>query len=267
MCVVIATITAPTAIDNEIISMVIIILYNINIYYYYIMSLVGSVSLTNNTEGLYLGKVNLNGFDASANSIVYSPDGSTMKGNQLLEYDETQNQLKLNNQSGGNNNFTINLNGDTGGVNKALTSNGQLGLKWVPLADGQSRFINSDIGVQGTSPDPAQNLTIYTKQNQYNLVPYLQTYANCIFNMQISQNDELVLQLVDTDSSAVLASYTMNITGGAYQNIPVLFQFSMTANYYLNYIIQAIAKQSDTTISYDTNSYYSVYMYQIVPAS
>jgi hypothetical protein len=85
--------------------------------------------------------------------------------------------------------------------------------------------------------------------------------------MQISQNDELVLQLVDTDSSAVLAGYTMNITGGAYQNIPVLFQFTMTANGSLNYIIQATAKQSSTTISYDTNSYYSVYLYQLVPAS
>ena len=230
------------------------------------MSLVGSVSLTNKLEGLYLGKVNLNNFDASANSIVFSPDGSTMAGNQLFEYDETQNQLILNNQSDGNN-FTINLNGDTGGVNKALTSNGEAGLKWVPLADGQTRYVYSDVGTQQTTPTPMQTLTLYTRSDQYNTVPNLTTFLSCIFNMYISENDVLTLNLINTDDESSYAVQIMNITGGAYQNIPILFQFTMNSGYNINFRVDASLANSENTVSFDTNSYYSTYMYQLVPSS
>jgi len=231
------------------------------------MSLVG-VSLTNKLEGLYLGKVNLNNFDASANSIVYTTDGSTMKGNQLLEYDETINTLMLNNDAVGTaGNAHISLNGDIGGVNKALTSNGEQGLKWVPLADGQTRYVYSDVGTQQTTPTPMQTLTLYTRSNQYNTVPNLTTFLSCIFNMYISENDVLTLNLINTDDESSYAVQIMNITGGAYQNIPVLFQFTMNSGYNINFRVDASVANSGNTVSFDTNSYYSTYMYQLVPSS
>lgn len=44
------------------------------------MSLVGSVSLTNNQNGLYLGKVAIDNLDISANQILYSANGIDISG-------------------------------------------------------------------------------------------------------------------------------------------------------------------------------------------
>jgi hypothetical protein len=60
------------------------------------MSLVGSISLTNKSEGIYLGKVNLNNFDASANSVLYSVSGSDIKGdNNILKFEEDIKKLTV----------------------------------------------------------------------------------------------------------------------------------------------------------------------------
>jgi len=44
------------------------------------MSLVGSVSLTNNINGLYLGKVNIDNLNINSNQILYSNDGVNISG-------------------------------------------------------------------------------------------------------------------------------------------------------------------------------------------
>ena len=53
------------------------------------MSLVGSVSLSNNQDGIYLGIVSIDNLNASANEILYTKDGATIKGNSNLTYDDT----------------------------------------------------------------------------------------------------------------------------------------------------------------------------------
>jgi hypothetical protein len=225
------------------------------------MSLVGSVSLTNG-NGVYLGKVNLNNFDASANSIVYSVDGTNMKGNQYLNYDETSNTLILNNNPNGNN-AHISLNGDTGGVNKALTSNGASGLKWVPLADGQTRYVFSEINQQ-QSVQTSNPLVLYEKTNQYNIVPNLQSFISANLNININGGaDILTLQLYDLDSSTNYDVKIFNVPAGQ-QTIPVLFTFTPTG-YSVNF--QIIASIATHTINVDLNSYISVYMNQLVPSS
>jgi hypothetical protein len=47
------------------------------------MSLVGSVSLTNNENGLYLGKVNIDNLNVSADQLLYSTDGVNISGLNL----------------------------------------------------------------------------------------------------------------------------------------------------------------------------------------
>jgi len=47
------------------------------------MSLVGSVSLTNNYNGLYLGKVNIDNLNVSADQLLYSVDGVNIVGLNL----------------------------------------------------------------------------------------------------------------------------------------------------------------------------------------
>jgi len=44
------------------------------------MSLVGAISLTNNTNGVYLGKVNINNLNLSSDQIAYSPNGIDISG-------------------------------------------------------------------------------------------------------------------------------------------------------------------------------------------
>ena len=158
------------------------------------MSLVGSVSLTNNQNGLYLGKVNLNNFDASSNSIIFSSDGVTLKGNSYLNYDESTNTLILNNNPNGNN-AHLSLNGDTGGVNMALASNGEQGLKWTSLIDTGFRVCYVDLGQHQTTTS-SQNLSIYdTNGDKWNYRPNLQDYVNCMFNLTFSANEILVTGL------------------------------------------------------------------------
>jgi len=44
------------------------------------MALIGSVSLTNKNDGLYLGKVHLDNLNANPNTILYSTDGANISG-------------------------------------------------------------------------------------------------------------------------------------------------------------------------------------------
>ena len=62
------------------------------------MSLViGSVSLTNKQEGLFLGSIKLDNLNVESNSVLYSSDGVNISGdNQKLKFDETLNQLTIN---------------------------------------------------------------------------------------------------------------------------------------------------------------------------
>jgi len=47
------------------------------------MSLVGNISLTNNVNGLYLGKVNIENLNVSADQLLYSTDGVNISGLNL----------------------------------------------------------------------------------------------------------------------------------------------------------------------------------------
>ena len=47
------------------------------------MSLVGNISLTNNENGLYLGKVNIDNLNVSADQLLYSTDGVNISGLNL----------------------------------------------------------------------------------------------------------------------------------------------------------------------------------------
>ena len=61
------------------------------------MSLIGSVSLTNKKEGLFLGSVKLDNLNVESNSVLYSSDGVNISGNnQKLKFDETLKQLTIN---------------------------------------------------------------------------------------------------------------------------------------------------------------------------
>ena len=60
------------------------------------MSLVGSVSLTNNDNGLYLGKVNIDNLNSDTNSVLYSVNGSDIKGdNNILKFEEDIKKLTV----------------------------------------------------------------------------------------------------------------------------------------------------------------------------
>jgi hypothetical protein len=53
------------------------------------MSLIGSVSLSSNQQGLYLGRVNLDNLNAIPGTVLTSPDGSQIQGNSGLSYDSS----------------------------------------------------------------------------------------------------------------------------------------------------------------------------------
>jgi hypothetical protein len=221
------------------------------------MSLVGSVGLSSNTNGLYLGKVNLNNFDASANSIVYSTNGIDLKGNNLFNYDETTNTLTLNNDTVGTaGNAHISLNGDTGGVNKALTSNGYDGLKWVPVIDNGMRMVFYEIGEQQqTTPLIGQNIQIYnTNGDKYNYIPSLYDYVECVFNLSFDQDDVLTLVMYDSNNTQISA-YNYVVSIGS-QTLSVVFNPSPITNYSVNFYIQAIMTTGNVSIN--SNSFYSV---------
>jgi len=60
------------------------------------MSLVGSVSLTNNDNGLYLGKINIDNLNSDTNSVLYSVNGSDIKGdNNILKFEEDIKKLTV----------------------------------------------------------------------------------------------------------------------------------------------------------------------------
>jgi len=59
------------------------------------MSLVGSVSLTNKT-GIFLGEVNLSNLNSDANAVLYSVNGSDIKGdNNILKFEEDIKKLTV----------------------------------------------------------------------------------------------------------------------------------------------------------------------------
>lgn len=61
------------------------------------MSLVGSVSLTNNKNGLYLGKINVNNINATSNEVLYTSDGANINGNTNLQFNQSTNTLTTTN--------------------------------------------------------------------------------------------------------------------------------------------------------------------------
>ena len=225
------------------------------------MSLVGSVSLTNK-EGVFLGKVNLNNFDACGNSIVFSSDGTQLKGNSLLNYDQTTNTLILNNDTVGTaGNAHISLNGDTGGVNQCLTSNGEQGLKWVPVIDTAFRPVFYDIGQQQT-PTSGTNIQVYnTNGDRYNYIPNLPNYVECNFNLTFSAtNTVLTISMYDVDDN-VLDTHLFNVNK-EHLSVPLTLIYPTDSNYSVNFYINASV--SSGTVSVDTYSYYSVLFNQLI---
>jgi hypothetical protein len=224
------------------------------------MSLVGSVSLTNK-EGVFLGKVNLNNFDACGNSIVFSPDGTQLKGNNLLNYDQTTNTLILNNDTIGTaGNAHISLNGDTGGVNQCLTSNGYAGLKWVPVIGSAFRPVFYDIGQQQGAISGTM-ITIYnTNGDRYNYLPDPGNYVECNFNLTFSAvNTVLTISMYDVNNN-VLDTHLFNVNK-EHLSVPLTLRYptgGYSANFYIN------ASVSSGTVSVDTYSYYSVLFNQLI---
>ena len=57
---------------------------------------IGSVSLSDKTDGVYLGSVNLSNLNSDANSVLYSVNGSDIKGdNNVLKFEEDIKKLTV----------------------------------------------------------------------------------------------------------------------------------------------------------------------------
>jgi len=57
---------------------------------------IGSVSLSEKTDGVYLGSVNLSNLNSDANSVLYSVNGSDIKGdNNVLKFEEDIKKLTV----------------------------------------------------------------------------------------------------------------------------------------------------------------------------
>ena len=74
------------------------------------MSIIGSISLTNNQDGVYLGKVNLNNMHTQQKQILYTGASNDISGSTNLTYDFLTNILNATNISGTNLTIT-NING------------------------------------------------------------------------------------------------------------------------------------------------------------
>ena len=57
---------------------------------------IGSISLSDKTDGVYLGSVNLSNLNSDANSVLYSVNGSDIKGdNNILKFEEDIKKLTV----------------------------------------------------------------------------------------------------------------------------------------------------------------------------
>lgn len=196
------------------------------------MSLVGSVSLSNNQNGMYLGKVNINNLNASANEILYTKDGANIKGNSNLTYNDAlsilsaptviSNNITATDLSGTNLTVT-NINGSSYPPS-SITINNQATTR-IPYETSTSNTLNSNnnltfndttntlavpnitvTNINGSSYPPS-SVTINNQATK--LIPYETSISNTL-------NSNANLSFDDTTNTLAVPNVTVtNLNGSA----------------------------------------------------
>jgi len=178
------------------------------------MSIVGSVSLTNNQNGLFLGKINVNNINATSNEILYTSDGANINGNTNLQFNQTTNTLTTPNIS--TNAITVNnipYQNMTVGINyTCITSmpNASSNTSYVFVNNTINNFIpNKEAIIDFNYTFVITNVAVFT------VVLYVDNVLSQSFNMAVnatsSHNERNVLFKFTPTSTSHNIQIKMNV--------------------------------------------------------